>query len=459
MMHGCFGRSSRKNLAAAIGILLVVCIAAIIGTGYLNRERSPESTGEPVQYYRCTASLLISKLTAAEDEITESHIQGAAALYGSDDVWERTIKKANHSNDRIAVYDSSTIGQMQAMFQEYIASADFLQKVEASAGIQGAAKALAAGVSITSPRNTNIFQLELVWKTREETQPLMQALCEVFSSNIKDTFYYDYIRVLQQTPAEEMVRLSDAALSNQIMPQPISMPKRIIIGLAAGLLLGGAYFFGRELLNHRIREEKQLAAYFPEGILAEIPHGKEEDGYCTLRNVLRNGKQTARLMVFAATLDGGESARAVWEEAQALARLEQPVLLVDCNLREAPLARLAKQEGTKGVSDLGEHMPEPMNLSPMLDFLPAGNPCGDPSALLASQRFQMFLTQARDHYAYILLNGAPVASAPDTPALAGVVDGLVYVLSSDTVNESLLKKARALLTQAGMKVLGAVYFS
>ena len=149
--------------------------------------------------------------------------------------------------------------------------------------------------------------------------------------------------------------------------------------------------------------------------------------------------------------------------AGALARgSDDRVLLIDADLRRPSVARQlgitdaevgladALSDGRTGVADVVKRL-DAYNL----DVIPAGTPRTGISQILRSPRLDAFLQEARQRYAYIVLDTPPLLPVFDSALLAKSVDGVLMVVSANQTPRKLLGEALNMLDAS--KVLGIVF--
>src|SRR5688572_18231322 len=149
--------------------------------------------------------------------------------------------------------------------------------------------------------------------------------------------------------------------------------------------------------------------------------------------------------------------------AAALARgSDDRVLLIDADLRRPSVARQlgitdaevgladALSDGSTGVTDVVRRL-DAYNL----DVIPAGTPRAGISQILRSPRLDAFLQEARQRYAYIVLDTPPLLPVFDSALLAKSVDGVLMVVSANQTPRKLLGEALNMLEPS--KVLGIVF--
>lgn len=148
--------------------------------------------------------------------------------------------------------------------------------------------------------------------------------------------------------------------------------------------------------------------------------------------------------------------------AAALARgSDDRVLLVDADLRRPSVARLlALPAGGLGLADaLGSARSVAEVVRTVdgctLDVVPAGTPGAGISDILRSPRLDAFLREARQRYAYIVLDTPPLLPVFDAALIAKSVDGVLMVVTANRTPRKLLGEALNMLDAS--KVLGIVF--
>lgn len=106
----------------------------------------------------------------------------------------------------------------------------------------------------------------------------------------------------------------------------------------------------------------------------------------------------------------------------------EKVLLVDCDLRK-PIQHKVFGVISQGVANcLAPRIPFAQvvypNVSPNLDFLTSGPVPPNPVKLIASEKIEQLLPQARRNYDYVLIDLPPVLAVTDAAILGNLADGV-----------------------------------
>ena len=152
--------------------------------------------------------------------------------------------------------------------------------------------------------------------------------------------------------------------------------------------------------------------------------------------------------VVAVTSSAGEEGKSVTALNLALALAasqEEPVLLVDCDLRLPQVKLRLGLKTEKGLSDLlasreTDYHPYISKIG-KLHVIPGGAPPQNPVGLLASRRAHELFEQLRQEYSLVVLDSPPIVPIADTHILAGLADGVVMVVRARKTKPQLFQRA------------------
>jgi len=177
---------------------------------------------------------------------------------------------------------------------------------------------------------------------------------------------------------------------------------------------------------------------------------------------LARGREVRVMAISSPAAGDGKTVTAI-NLAGALARgSDDRVLLIDADLRRPSVARQlgisdaqigladALSSGNTRVVDVVRRL-DAYNL----DVIPAGTCRSGVSQLLRSPRLDAFLQEARQRYAYIVVDTPPLLPVFDSALLAKSVDGVLMVVSANRTPRKLLGEALNMLDES--KVLGIVF--
>lgn len=265
------------------------------------------------------------------------------------------------------------------------------------------------------------------------------------------------------------------------VPTGPSKPRPLItmvIALGAGLALGIAAAFLLELMDESIRAPEDVERKLGVPLLGTIPKLEKgvlpqealsdirsafAEAYYSVRTALQfstnEGMPSSLLVTSARPAEGkSTSARAI---AINFARLGQRVLLVDGDLRNPSLHRAFAAENTSGLSNFLTGGASVAQLArptetPNLFFIPSGPLPPSPAELLATNRPNELLSEAKELFDILVIDGPPVMGLADAPLLASMVAGTVLVIEAGGTGRNLAKASLRRLGVGQARILGVL---
>lgn len=255
-----------------------------------------------------------------------------------------------------------------------------------------------------------------------------------------------------------------------------SRGRDLILGWAIGLMGGIAMAFVLEGLNGRLYTDKQIEALAQAPVIGKIPPITRRDA----KNVFEHDPAAAEAFrrlnanLFASSRDvsirsllvtsavTGESKSTVAANlALSIADMQQPVLLIDCDLRMPTLHTYFDLPNNVGLSDVLEGrvpLRDAVKTTsvPGLTVLPSGPGVSDAAELFDSQRMGDLLTYALQDAGMIVLEGPPMLLAADSAVLAPFTDGVVLALNQKRSGQDALASAQRQLGYVNAFLLGVV---
>jgi len=193
----------------------------------------------------------------------------------------------------------------------------------------------------------------------------------------------------------------------------------------------------------------------------DVPFSVEE-AYKSLRTnlIFSLPEEKSKIIeITSSTQNEGKSVTAV-NLAIALAKNGEKVILIDCDLRLATVARKLKIKQKPGLTNLLfglNSAAEVIVHHPSgIDVIPAGNLPPNPSETLGSSRMATVLEFMREHYNYVILDVPPIGVVTDAAVLASKVSGVVLVVRQDKARSEGIDEAINRIRLANGKILGFV---
>lgn len=289
-----------------------------------------------------------------------------------------------------------------------------------------------------------------------------------------------------------MTRLSGQFLANNarvvdVAQRPLHpvRPRRrlaLLLGLAAGLLLGGLGAMALDTLDQSVRTHKDVERGLGLQMLGHIPLTRIKRGdriysplvamdaspsseaFRSLRTMVLFAKSAdpePALLVTSASQEEGKSFVAS-NLAVAFAQLGRSVLLIDGDLRRPSLHRIFGAGAEDGLADyLSGRVSDPGQLLmatevPHLDVLSGGTRPHNPSELLNADQMAELINWARGRYDKVVIDCPPVFPVSDILLWGRHVRSAVLVSRAGQTRMPLIKMACARLRNSGIDILGGV---
>lgn len=278
------------------------------------------------------------------------------------------------------------------------------------------------------------------------------------------------------------------------VPQkPVSpdVPRNLILGAVAALVLGLAVAIVRDLVKPRVgdtvaeagdttmllgtipvlkrdrRQPGRVAAY------ADLRPGSV-DAYRGLRNSVLQLRASHGVVVVAVTsgANGVGKTQTVANLAHALARNERVVLVVDADLRGASLGPRLGEETDAGLAELlggdvsmGYFLQESPSVTvtvvhatrqPNMFLIGAGQGRSTAVDLIGAESLQRLFAKVREEYDVVLVDCPPLFGDPNTALIAGQADAAIVVYDATRTTRGELDESLRLLEAADVRVAGTV---
>ncbi len=267
---------------------------------------------------------------------------------------------------------------------------------------------------------------------------------------------------------------------------PVLVPrgtvKHLLLGLLAGLAVGGLILFLLNRSDDRLASTTEIIEHFSEPILGQIPDVSDSRGkaglplldadderytyaeaFRSLRSSLifmPNQAELKTLIITSAIPNEGKSTVAS-NLAVTMAASGARVLLVDADLRRGDIAELFDIEGKQGLTNIlrGEvQWKDAIHTTkfPSLSIITRGPVTNQSGELLLRPAMQTLLDEFKDSFDLTIFNTAPILAADDTPTLAPNFDGTLMVIRAGFTAAHLTKNALETLYQRQVNVLGLI---
>ncbi len=357
-----------------------------------------------------------------------------------------------------------------------------------------ASAAVNAQKEAVGAQNQLLIQHNILQREFEGNQQLYQSLMQ----RLKDA---TVSAGLQSTN----IHLVDTALPPA---EPVRPRKALNIGLGllAGLVLGVMLAFGQEGIDHSVKTAEDVETMLMTPTLAVVPlqrsvepakwalsrdksalavagraKGKMSghkvalavtekpqsilaEAYRALRTsiLLSLAPNPPKTILIASSQAGEGKTSTALNLAQSLAQRKVEVVIVDGDLRKGGIAKTLGMDNEKGMStvltgaDKLSDVLQQFSPQPNLWVVPSGPTPPNPAELVGSDRMAELLKELSERFEHIIIDSPPVLVVTDGTILAGLVDGVVLVAESGRTHRAGLMRTRAVLENAGARILGVV---
>ncbi len=279
------------------------------------------------------------------------------------------------------------------------------------------------------------------------------------------------------------IRVIDEA----IVPERPYRPRRflnILIGLAAGLLLGVIFSLLSEFLNNTIKSPKEVEEILKLPLLGFVPHEKQRKGFEDYRIMLKEGNvltaeniRNIRTMLsfslnagktkgvlITSSLQGEGKSFLASSLAAAFAQIGKKVLLIDGDLRRGRLHRIFKLSNENGLSSLwteGQTLDSAKKSIQKTDVknlsvLTSGARPANSSELLSTPILKEFIESLFSDYDLILIDCPASLPVADTFLWGQIIDKAVFAIKQGKTSVKSAKFALERMKQANIKVIGCM---
>ena len=320
--------------------------------------------------------------------------------------------------------------------------------------------------------------------------------------------YVGLLEKLKETAVSTTLKATNSRVIDPSYPPKKPVRPRILLNLSLAFVLGlavgtGAAFL-QEQLDNTFKTAEEVERFLPIPVLASVPamassnnHGSlhelvdrarlissdkdrksivpqwnriEDEGQNTALAEAFHGLRTSVLLstpkhpprsLLVTSAQGSEGKTTVAANlALSLAQLNEPVLLIDADLRRPSLYDFFGISHSSGLVDFLTGTPNWRSLvhhvaATGLDVLFCGPVPPNPADLLSSEYMPTLIREASKDYKFVILDSPPLLSLADSRVLATLVDGVILVIGGGITPRDLVHRAYLSAVDAGSHVLGA----
>lgn len=369
---------------------------------------------------------------------------------------------------------SSFVQSQVKSFSEVVATPRVLDAAIKSLGLSESAEDLAGSVTASAPLDSVNIELTVTRDSPTEAADLANAVTASFRATVAE------ITASTQVPPTSQVTVS--VLRDAVSPQEPISPNRnlnIALGLLVGLALGLLTAFLRDVLDSRIRGERDVSAITDAPIIGGIgfdpnalkkplivqdsPHSVRAEAFRTLRTNLQflDVESGAKSFVVTSSIPSEGKTTTSANLAIALADAGAQVVLVDADLRRPKLASYMGIEGAVGLTDV---LIARADLADVLQpwgrgnlvVLPAGTVPPNPSELLGSRAMASLIRTLESEFDVVIIDLPPLLPVTDAALVSKLTRGSLLVVAAGRTHKGEFAGAVAALENVGSTVSGVI---
>lgn len=264
-----------------------------------------------------------------------------------------------------------------------------------------------------------------------------------------------------------------------VLPERPSSPVlvlNLILALIAGCALAAGVVFALEQIDEAVKDPTDVARSLGPPVLGVIPASDEQpiellkdrksdmaEAYLSLQTSLQFSTDHGlpRSLAVTSTRASEGKSTTSYAIAQALARTNRSVVLVDGDMRSPSIARFVGIPNKYGASNFlaGDDNLAAMIVKPEgMDFsvVPAGPNPPNAAELLTGPRLRTMIEQLLKTFDHVVIDSPPVLGLADAPLIASRAEGVVYAVESGGARSSMIRAALNRLAAANVNLLGVV---
>jgi succinoglycan biosynthesis transport protein ExoP len=368
----------------------------------------------------------------------------------------------------------SSFAQSQvASYAEIVSTPRVLDSAITSLDLDTTAERLAESVFASAPTGTVNIEITVTRDSAAEAANIANAVTSSFRQVVEEI-------TAPTTGLESQVSVSvlrEAAVPDlSVSPNvPLNLVLGLIVGLSAGLLVSVL----REVLDTRIRGERDVnsvttapiiggISYDPNAIsrpliVQDDPQSVRAEAFRTLRTNLQFLEVEAGAKSFAVTSSlpsEGKTTTAV-NLAIAVADAGAQVVVIDADLRRPKVASYMGLEGAVGLSDVLiarasiADVLQPWGRGNLM-VLPAGAVPPNPSELLGSRAMASLLRELESEFDVVIIDLPPLLPVTDAALVSKFTRGALVVVAAGRTKKAELSSAIAALENVGAPVAGLI---
>lgn len=442
-------------------------------------------------------SLDSSSLTLINNALAQAQTERIAA--------EQRYRQGAGSTNTVEVNASSTVqslrtqrAQLLAQYQEKLGvfKPDFPDMVRLQAQIAALGEQIAAEASVTAGGRANTLRQDYAAAVAKENtlrQRVNALKSQVLNMRGRSIQYNILQRELDTNRSlydALLQRYKEIGVAGGVGTNPVAVvdPARtptspfkpnlilnLLVGLLIGIVSGIGAAFALEFINDTIKSPDDIRKKLHLASLGAIPLKTDAgsmstqledtsspvaEAYYSLRTAVQYStpEGSPKLLLVTSTRAAEGKSSTTMALAQNFARLGNRVLLIDADMRKPAFVANAQAGGLStlltGRGSLLDAVFE--TKVEMLTLLACGPIPPNPAELLASPNLRRVLSEAKQNFDMVIVDGPPVLGLADAPLLGAACDQTLLVVESGKTRRAAILESIMRLRASGTQILGAV---
>jgi succinoglycan biosynthesis transport protein ExoP len=369
---------------------------------------------------------------------------------------------------------SSFIQSQMKSFAEVVSTPRVLESAIKALRLNETSDELSKSVTASAPLDSVNIEITVTRDSPADAADIANAVTSSFRDVVAD--------ITTSAGETPMSRVSVSVLRDATTPSSPISPDTLVnlaIGLAGGLLLGLGVAIFRDVLDTRVRGERDVAAitdapiiggisYDPSAvdkplIVQDDPQSVRAEAFRTLRTNLQflEVESGPRSFVITSSIPSEGKTTTSANLAITLADSGAQVVIIDGDLRRPKLASYMGLEGAVGLTDVLIARAELADaLQPWgrgnLVVLPAGTIPPNPSELLGSRAMASLIETLEEEFDVVLIDLPPLLPVTDAALVSKLTRGAIVIVAAGRTQKGELAGAIATLENVGANVAGIV---
>jgi capsular exopolysaccharide synthesis family protein len=368
---------------------------------------------------------------------------------------------------------TQTSEQRLSSYAEIAGGRTVAQRAIEQLGLPMSADELVKKTKITYTPESLLFRVTVVDTDPRRAAALTGAIAQQFA---------EYVPTVEMTsgPQQPIAAAKATVVDQPVVAERPSSPvpgRNIAVGLVAGVLLGIAVALARDATDRTIRNRKTVEKVTGLPTLAQLTrpksrdpiarHGSEQHADLTFEGAVRRFRSRllgqasgVRTVLLVSSALGEGVTTTAFSLAMSLADVDDNVLLVEGDPRQATIAKMADVESTAGLADVlaeREALDDAVHPTSYPDlWVLASNTAAAPEHHFGTAVLPATLEKVSANFEHVIIDGPPALATIDAGLLAAAADATVLVVRAGHSRVDEVEAALDNLRAAGGNVIGTV---